>query len=196
MEMMKKKFTWGLALLFVSILFFVTSVAFADDGWWGSDDDPCLINWIGPATELELTHNDGGEFKGWGTLTVRNVCGEDWGDFHLRLYSSWGKDVNFVDSSSFEPEIWVKEGFTWVQYGDEDLSWTIDNSAPNGAVMDLFFYDRPIEAGEKAIIKFYTNNQKWCWPTFFVCAYPTPVPEPVTLTLLALGGVALLRRRN
>jgi hypothetical protein len=191
MEMMKKKFTWGVALLFCSILFFVTSGAFAHDGAWGSDDDPCLIDWIGPTTELDLNHEDLDPFKGWATLTVKNVCGADWGDFHLRLYSSHGGDVDFVDTSPYQPQLWFKVGHTWQQ--DLDLTWTITNG---GNVMNLFFYDDPISHGETAKIKVYTDNTKHHWSSFQVCVYPTPVPEPVTLTLLALGGVALLRRKK
>jgi hypothetical protein len=144
---------------------------------------------------LELPHDDADPFKGWAALTVKNVCGQDWGDFHLVLRSSWGSDVNFVDTpSQYEPQLWLKEGSTWQQY--EDLTWAIDNGATNGAVMNLFFYDNPIGHNEKAIIKVYTDNRAHCWPSFKVCVYPTPVPEPVTITLLALGSVALLRKRK
>jgi hypothetical protein len=172
-------------------LFLVTSGAFAHDGAWGDENEPLDIGWIGGSSELELDHNDADPFKGWATLTVRNVCGEDWGDFHLKLRSFYGGDVNFVDTPPHQPQLWLKTGPSWQLY--ENLTWTITNG---GDEMNLLFYDNPIGHGETAKIKVYTDNTKHHWSSFKIYAYPTPVPEPVTITLLALGGLALLRKRN
>ena len=172
-------------------LFIFTTVAFAHDGYWGDANVPLEIDWIGSTSELDLNHDDANDWKGYATLTVKNVCGEDWGDFHLKLRCSWGGDVNFDDTPP--PQLWLREGYTWQEY--EELRWLIDNEAAGGATMDLFFDDNPIGRDETAKIRVYTNNTAHHWTSFKVSVYPTPVPEPATLILLGLGAAALIRRK-
>ena len=80
---------------------------------------------------------------------------------------------------------------------DTDLTWTISNYSFHGATINLFFYDDPIDSGDLAIIKVYTDNTWNKWSSFHLSGYATPVPEPATLTLVGLGIVGLLlRARN
>jgi len=184
----------GLAIFVCLTISVFTQYAFADDGYWGTDETPIDITGIGSGSELDLAeHYDADPWKGWGILTVRNWCYDDWGDFHLRIKevcSGWNNtDVIFDDVQA--PQLWVKEyGMgSYVQY--TGLDWNI---GPDGTTMDLFFYDNPIEQYDKAIIKVYTDNTSWHSPWFKIAVHATPIPEPATVALLGLGAVALFRR--
>jgi len=181
----------GWVVLGCLIISAFTQFAFAHDGSWGDDATPLDIDWLGSGSELDLQHIDADPWKGWASLTVRNLCGDAWGDFHLRIKevcSPWSRtDVIFDVTPA--PELWIKDGLTWVQY--TGLNWTL---GPDGTTLDLFFYGNPIEHGDKALIKVYTDNTSRHGDWFTMSAYATPVPEPATIALLGIGAVALIRR--
>jgi hypothetical protein len=189
-----KNFASICAFLFCLLLFVSTPSAFAHDEEFGDEDNPYEIDWVGSSQTLDLDHNDMDPWKGWATIYMINICGEDWGDFHLEVRDiGWGcADVNF--SETIAPELYIRTGVhTWDLV--EDLIWEVDNDAYN-ATLDMVFYDNPIEHGDIVKIKVYTDNHWSMYDWFRICAYPTPVPEPATLALLGLGAFVLLRKRR
>lgn len=184
--------SWS-AILSGLLILFLVSTSFAHDGEWGDFNSPMQIDWVGAVSEVNLIHNDDDPYKGWATLWVKNICSsEDWGDFHLKL-KGWGSYfVDFVIDEDHMPEISVYNFSTgWRDI--TDIDWDL---LDGGARLDLEFYDDPIYIGEIAKIKVYTDNTHYCNPYFYVKAYPTAVPEPMTIAILGLGGLALFRKRR
>ncbi len=186
----------GLVILACLIISAFTQYAFAHDGTWGSVEDPCGISGFGTDYEMDFLHNDADPWKGWASVIAINWCGgPDWGDFHLRMKevcSPWStSDVDFITGGEFDPELYIWGGLSvgWVQQ-------TVDNAilGSDGETLDLFFYSNPVENGQIALIKFYTDNTSHHSDWFKVSGYATPVPEPATIALLGLGAIALIRR--
>jgi hypothetical protein len=137
------------------------------------------------------THTDADPFKGSLQLTVTNTGTASWGDFHFAVFSV-GWDVTNVDFVDFDTQAMVALPPTLNNVVVD--SWTI---APNGSSMDIFFYSTPIDPGETAVIKVYTDNTVSQVPFFGTMFWPTPVPEPASMAVLGLGlGVLALRRRK
>jgi hypothetical protein len=132
------------------------------------------------------THEDADPFKGYFNLTVTNNMSEPWGDFHFEI-NDVGYDVTnvfFVVDSPYEP--------TSSQSG---LTWDVHNELYE-STLDLFFYSDPVLPSETATFTVYTYNSADEVAFFGWCLYPTPVPEPVTLSLLALGGLLVVKGRR
>jgi hypothetical protein len=184
-------------LFIIALILFggLTSRVLAHDGEWGDANNPMEIDWIGDIATLDLDHQDADPWKGWGSVWVANICGEDWGDFHFQIKSIFGSNIENVDFDvTPEPELWIRTApFVWEKV--EDLTWVVNNDVV-GATLDLYFYNNPIQQGDWAKFKFYTDNtsDKCTW--FRVSGHPTPVPEPATIGLLGLGALALLRKRK
>ena len=148
------------------------------------DDDIVLT--FSDYTPQTGTHEDADPFKGWLDLTVTNNMSEPWGDFHFEI-TDVGWDVSAVDFLVDPP---------WEPTSSQSpLSWVVDNEA-YGATLDLFYYSDPVLPGETATFSVYTDNTTEEVPFFGWCIYPTPVPEPASLSLLVLGGLLVARRRR
>ncbi|HBG27857.1 MAG: hypothetical protein A2Y10_09255 [Planctomycetes bacterium GWF2_41_51] len=162
------------AILFCSLFVFTVNVS-ADDGGWTTTID----SWAG----IQLGHNDADPWKGLGTLTVTNTMAESWGDFHFQIFEFATTNVIFTES----PFIMMKDGL--VEYSGYTYSF-------NGTQqLNFEFYGNPVGPGESVTFQFYTDNTANHHTWFGVMAYPTPVPEPMTLGLLGLGALALRRKK-
>lgn len=132
---------------------------------------------------IELIHDDTGQpfesQKGEWILTITNTGNIDWTDFHFGI--SFGTAI-------FENP----GGYPIMVDGDAPAIFT-DVLSADGKAWDLYFSNDPVTNGETVTFTLYTNNQV-DGGLFGVCFWPTP--EPASLTMLGLGGLALLRRKK
>lgn len=177
-----RRYKYLCAFLFCFLLFLRTSSAFAHDFSLTFDWDK-----IGPSYQYTTVHEDADPFKGWANITVTNTGTEAWGDFHFEIFQVGDEtvdNVDFIVDSPYEP--------TSSQSG---LTWDVNN-IDVGATLDLYFYSDPVLPTETANFTVYTDNTTDQVSFFGMAMYPTPVPEPATICLLGLGGLALLRKRK
>ena len=177
---------WLAVILPALLALAVPSAARADDAYWSG-----AIDGVGQGFAADVVHHDLDPFKGWLNVTVSNTGTQPWGDFHFGIYDPIGgqdiSNVGFLDSTTVPP------GFDPTST-QSPLTWTINNVVV-GATMDLYFYSDPVLPGETATFSVYTSNPDHL--SFFgVMIYPTPVPEPVSIIMLGLGGLLLHRRRR
>jgi hypothetical protein len=195
-ESVMRAVRFSLAILVCLTLSAFTQYVFAHDGEWGTEETPLDVSGdIGSVSDLDLLHNDLDPWKGWATINVKNLTLKNsspvaWGDFHLKIKEDWCTDVDFATYTA--PQLWIKEGPSWVQVLSPDLTWVINNDAAH-ATMDLFFYGDPIAHGQQAKIRVYTDNTSSHHSSFSILAHPTPIPEPTTLALLGPAPLSAIQ---
>ena len=168
-------------LAVLSVMLVGVSAAYAHDA-----DITTSFNGVGAGVAEQVSHGDADPWAGWVNVSVTNTGSDPWGDFHFEIYDPiGGQNISNVD--------W-QEAIGLDPYSTQtDLSWAIDNT-PAGAKIDLYYYNDPVLPGETAEFHVYNVNPDML--SFFgIMFYPTPVPEPGSLFLLALGAVALKRSR-
>ncbi|MBN2212583.1 MAG: PEP-CTERM sorting domain-containing protein [Sedimentisphaerales bacterium] len=169
-------------MAFLAVFCFVSSVVSAHDA--GSAEDPIDIVISGWET-AEYIHVEDPELehKGWAFLGIQNSGSDPWGDFHIKLTTSDPlKPVIFVINPPYAPvtnliieNVYLSEGGTQINFE---------------------FYNNPVPQYGLAIFQVYTDNTAYQNSQFTLCMTPTPVPEPVTLGLLAIGAGMVIRRKK
>ena len=160
---------------------------------WASDVvlDPASFDCVGSGCSQSSTHADADPFKGSITLTVTNTGTEAWGDFHFNFFQvgmETIENVHWEVANPYEPTM---------NGSSTGLSWNVDNDVV-GATLDLFFYGNPVDPTESVTFVVYSDNTTDNVSFFGTSYYPTPVPEPNTLLLIATGlaGLTVAGRRR
>ena len=124
---------------------------------------------------------------------ITNSTGFDWTDFHIDLLD--GEDVAFDPAASLAsggggPIGWTIAPFTTAQFTTDLQRLDI----AGGIVSDggLWFPGDGASDGQLWINMLVQESQPY---TVFTLK-ETPTPEPATLSLLAIGGIAMMRRRR
>lgn len=120
--------------------------------------------------------------------TVTNSTGVDWTDFHWQVLDSGQAWFNVSESSPFSVNPFTNKTFTGVS-GNTATGLNADG----GVVLDgtSFFPGGAAGDGHLVIDVDLGNTNP---VSFLFKQFPTP--EPATLALLAMGGLAVIRRRR
>jgi hypothetical protein len=144
------------------------------------------IGGTGPGAAVTITHDDEDPWYGWIKINAKNGTDAGWTGFHFEIVND-GYDVSNVD--------WVMDSPYEPVTSMDILSMTVDNSV-TGATLD-FAFDGEVAPDVYASFDLYVDNTTTPHAdSFGVLLYPTGVPEPTAMGLLAFGGLAVVLRRG
>ena len=171
------------AFLLAILLFFVATPVFAHDGSWTES----LTDW----DPITLGHDDYDPWKGTATLTVTNSMTEQWGDFHFAIYEITNPgSVIFTTGGTIE----MLDNLGNPYAGGLGVGYNYNITTSQ--TLDFTFYSNPVNSGQTVTFKVYTDNTSMQNDWFGLTVYPTPIPEPATITLLGLGVLSVMRKRR
>lgn len=165
---------------------------------------------LAPISSLhdETVNNPNDIHKGWWWVNISNNTGVAWSAIDI---TPGAEDlVAIVQGTNLEDE-WSFVGNSVVANKAGSMSYSGSygtrtyNFPTTGQVTgDLwsgatFTFATPLASGEKVGLKIYTDNSYYAGPyadSFSIVLTPVAVPEPGAFAVLALGGLALLRRRH
>jgi len=172
------------------------SSLYFDDGTWNEGDDwsywtsppnaAALLNetWTGraPVTMDAGVETDGVDPDVAITKVLNNDTDFNWTDFHIQLTPAPGTGPLVVYSDSVSSN----------RFSDVVVTNHGDGSANIDFFSNLQLGDTPVLIGESVTLEFTFNVPGTVWFKM----HQVPTPEPSSLMMLALGGIALARRRR
>jgi hypothetical protein len=143
---------------------------------------------------ITVGHDDGPDWKGYADITVTNTSTtNEWGDFHFEITGV--TSVIFRDAAYSEhlhPTITAD-----LPWSDQPgVTWSYGTTGDGRSQLDATFYGNPVLPGEDIRFIVYTDNTAEQEAWFGLCFYPTPIPEPTALAMLALGAPLFIWRRR
>jgi hypothetical protein len=187
-----RRFTFVRAGVTVWTVTLVLLISHGPQAWAHDAYITASFDAVGSSVAQLFEHEDADPFKGYAYISLTNTGTESWGDLHLQIFQVPGfgsvENVAFIADAPYEPYSIPPRAMTWV----------VDNDyydGTYGATLDLYFYDDPVLPGGQAQFVVYTDNTADQVSFFGLLVYPTPIPEPASLLLLAAGSLLLVRRR-
>jgi hypothetical protein len=158
---------------------------------------PVVLDPLGPAWGKSFTDPNGGNFSY--PLTSPNNPPLNVQEFLVVApnsppWTDWHEDVVGIDASGAPDPGWAWANPSLLVNGVPAPGLTVTGAGTNS----LSFFFNPIFPGDQVIIRKQLVYNGLPGTTFVgtLAVHEYPTPEPATIGLLALGGLAMLRRRT